>query len=121
MEAYIKLSEKQGNQISDEEKEQKLNISDELIKDITDNLKKNLLLIGITQALNHTLSLLITPHFSLVRYPDKKNPLEYYTKQNPLIIKFNELLNIQKENLEFHKEYLEIIKRYYKNHIKIEE
>ena len=118
--AYIRISEAQGNILSEEEKEANLNISDDIVKDITGNLYKNFILIGTTQALNHTLSLLIMPHFYFVRYPDKKNPLEYYNDKNPLIIKFEELLKIQEENLNFHKEYLEIIKKYYKNKIKIE-
>jgi HEPN domain-containing protein len=117
---YIEISEKQGKPISEEEKEQNLNVSDGTIKGIADNLRKDLVLIGITSALNSTLSLFITPHFDFVRYPEKKNPLEYYTEKNPLIMRFAKLITIQKENLAFHKEYLEIIERYYKNHIRIE-
>ena len=83
-------------------------------------MRKNLVLFGITNALNSTLSLFIAPHFNFVRYPEEKNPLEYYTEQNPLIMKFDELISIQKKNINFHKEYLNIIERYYKNNIVIE-
>lgn len=118
--AWIELSEKQGIPISEEEKNQNLNITEETIKSIADNLRKNMVLYGITHALNSVLSILIMPHFDFVRYPDKKKPLEYYNENNPLIIKFNKLIEIQKENLGYNKELLEIIERYYKNKIIIE-
>lgn len=118
--SYIEIAEKQGTVISEEEKEQNLNISEENIRIIADNLRKNLVSVGITNALNSILSLFIMPHFDLVRYPEKKNPLEYYTEKNPLIMRFNQLIDIQKENLAFHREYLEIIERRYRDRIIIE-
>jgi hypothetical protein len=119
--AYIEIAEKQGQPINEEEKQQNLEITEETIKDIADNLRKNLVLYGLTHALNSTLSIFITPHFDFVRYPEQKNPLEYYNETNPLIMRFDKLISIQRENLSFNKELFEIIERYYKNKIVIED
>lgn len=111
--AYIKLSEKQGKPMGEAEKEQARSISDETFKGIIDNTRKNLVLQGATQALNAMLNVLISPHFNFLRYPDLKNPLEYYTKQNPIIMRLNKLMAIQKENISLHKEYFEILEKEY--------
>ncbi len=111
--AYIKLSEEQGKHIDETEKEQSLSISDETLKMIADNVRKDLILEGIIPALSTTLNLLLSPHFKFLRYPDSKNPLEYYTDRNPLVMRLDKLIDIQKENVLFHKEYLEILKRIY--------
>lgn len=111
--AYIELSEKQGKHIDDTEKEQALSISDETFRLIADNTRKNMVLQGVTQTLNTLLNMIISPHFKFLRYPDEKNPLEYYTEKNPLINRLNDLISIQKDNLAFHKEYFEILEREY--------
>ena len=118
---YIEIAEKQGQVISEEEKQQNLEITEETVKSIADNLRKNLVLNGSIHTLNSILSIFITPHFDFVRYPDRKNPLEYYNESNPLIMRFDKLILIQKENLAFNKELFEIIERYYKNKIRIED
>ncbi len=113
--AYINLCEKQGKSIDMIEKEQALSISDETLLRVADNVHKNLVLQGVIQALNTMLNILVAPHFEFLRYPDLKNPLEYYIKENPLIKRLKDLIIIQKDNISFHKEYFEILERAYSN------
>lgn len=109
--AFIELSKKQGKHISKEEQDEALLISDDTLKLIADNTRKNLILLGLTQSLNTVLNMLIAPHFEFLRYPETKNPIKYYNENNPLIKRMTELIKIQRDNLNYHKEYLDILKK----------
>ncbi|MDD4083277.1 MAG: HEPN domain-containing protein [Sphaerochaetaceae bacterium] len=103
-----KISREEGNSpISEGDEEQILKVSGDVIKDLAKRHFKNVLLGSITGALDAMLNLVITPHFEFFRYPDKKDPLEYYVEKNPLIKRLDQLIEIQKRNIIFHEEFLE--------------
>ena len=107
--AFVKLCKEQGNPIDETEEKQALSISDEDIKIIVERVSKTLVLGSMTHTFNVMLNILINPHFEFIRYPDLKNPLEYYTEENPLIKRLDKLFDIQKNNILLHEEYLEFI------------
>ena len=110
IESFCVAVSKKENAVSEEEKKQALSVSGEMIEHLAKRMYKNLILSAITNALNTLLNLIIEPHFKLARYPDVKDPLKYYSDKNPLIKLFNKLIKIQKENISFHKKYLEFVK-----------
>lgn len=108
---FVKIGRERGEQISENWESEIESISDKDIKKMVKNIYSLFVLGGVSHTLNFMLNLFLKPHFELVRYPDIKNPLEYYNKKNPLIIKFKQLLEIQKSNLKVHRDYLKFIQK----------
>lgn len=108
--AFSKIKREEGIGISEQEEKEALAVSGEFLKHLAVRNAESMIYGGISHAVNSVLNFFIEPHFKLLRYPNEKKPLEYYTPKNPLIEKLQKFIEIQKRNLAIHKKYLEFIK-----------
>ncbi len=108
--AVSKIRREKGDPIDEAEEKKALEISHGFIKHLAVREAKSQIYGGIANAINSTLNLFMSPHFSFSRYPDEKNPLEYYNEKNPLVQKLSELILIQERNVALHEKYLDFIK-----------
>lgn len=111
--AFSKIKREKGSGISEQEEEEALNVSGEFLKHLALRQAKSMIYGGTCHSINSVLNFFIEPHFKFLRYPDEKNPLEYYTMKNPLVKRFGELIKIQERNLKIHEMYLEFIENSY--------
>ncbi len=118
--AFSKIKREEGIGISEQEEKEALNVTGEFLRHIALRHAESMVYGGTSHAVSSTLNFFIEPHFNFSRYPGKKNPLEYYTLENPLVKRLQKLIEIQKRNLKIHKKYLEFIKNSYAD-IKIED
>jgi len=106
---FVEARKKQEEKIPKNWEDEVNNISDKDMRRIIKSSYTILSLGGVSHTINFMLNLFLKPHFDFVRYPDKKNPLKYYNKSNPLIKKFSEILKIQEDNLNLHNKYIRFV------------
>lgn len=108
--AFSKIKKEEGKGISEQEEKEALAITGDFLKNIALRQAESMIYGGTSHAVDSTLNFFVEPHFKFLRYPGKKNPLEYYNLENPLIKRLLKLIEIQKRNLKIHKKYLEFIR-----------
>ncbi len=108
--AFSKIGREEGIGIGEQEEKEALNVTREFLKHIALRHAESMVYGGVAHAVNSVLDFFIEPHFKFLRYPSEKKSLEYYTLENPLIIRLQKFIEVQKRNLEIHKKYLEFIK-----------
>ena len=108
--AFSKMKREEGIGISEEEEREALEVSGEFLRHLALRNAQSMVYEGTSHAINSVLNFFIEPHFNFLRYPDKKNPLEYYTLENPLVKRLTKLIDIQRRNLKIHERYIEFIR-----------
>ena len=108
--AFSKIKREEGHEISEQEEKEALSVTGDFLKHLALRNAESMIYGGTSHSVNSTLNFFIEPHFKFLRYPGKKNPLDYYTLKNPLVERFLKFIEIQRRNLDIHKKYLKFIK-----------